>query len=335
MPAGAAMAFCLRLTDAREALPEMRMPDHGHHHGHSHDHAPPQHLAGTLGMAFLLGIGLNLGFVVIEVVYGWLSHSVALVSDAAHNLGDVLGLGLAWGATVLARRAPSPRRTYGMRRSTILAALANAVVLLAVIGGVAWEALIRLRSAPAVDGWTVVVVAAIGVAVNGASAWLFSRQKPDLNVRAAFLHLLADALVSLGVVASGALTLATGWRWVDPVTSLAVSVAVLWTAWDLLRRSLDLALDAVPDHIDPAAVRTWLATRPGVQSVHDLHIWGMSTTHTALTAHLVMATGGDHTRMVCDLAGHLQQAFGIDHPTIQIEPGEDDLPCRLAPDDVV
>lgn len=308
------------------------MPEHDSHAGH--DHGLPS-TPGQLGKAFLIGILLNLAFVGVESVYGWLSHSVALVSDAAHNLSDVLGLSLAWCATVLARRVPSPRRTYGLRRSTILAALANAVVLLVAVGGVVWEATLRLRNPPAVDGWTVIIVAAIGVAINGASAWLFSRNTKDLNVRAAFLHLATDALVSVGVVASGALTLTMGWRWIDPVTSLVVSVAVLWTTWDLLRRSLDLALDAVPGHIDPGTVRVWLAKRPGVKSLHDLHIWGMSTTETALTAHLVLDTPGDHLGLVRDVARGLLQDFGIQHATIQVEPEDEETPCHLSPDDVV
>jgi cobalt-zinc-cadmium efflux system protein len=301
---------------------------------HAHDHAavPP---ASQLGKAFAIGIVLNLTFVCVEATYGWLAHSVALVADAAHNLSDVLGLAIAWGATILARRLPSLRRTYGLRRSTILAALANAVLLLVAVGGVLWEAIGRLRHPEQVDGWIVIWVAAVGVAINGISAWLFSRdRKKDVNVEAAFLHLAADAVVSFGVVLSGIVTLTTGWQWVDPAVSMAVSLAVLVSTWSLLKHALDLALDAVPRHIEPEAIRAWLESRPGVATVHDLHIWGMSTTEVALTAHVVMTGPADHSRFVAAACKELCAHFGIAHPTLQIE-HETSHECALAPDEVV
>lgn len=305
--------------------------DHSQADGHGHGHAPS-----SFGRAFAVGISLNLVFVVIEAVYGFTSGSVALVSDAAHNLTDVLGLALAWAAVLFARRKPSQRRTYGLRKSTVLAALANAVLLLIAIGAVAWEAIGRLRHPAAVEGGVVMVVAAVGVAINGVSALLFaSGRKGDINVKGAFLHLAADAAVSLGVVVTGFLILRTGWMWLDPVVSLLVSAVILFGTWGLLKQSVNLALDAVPEGIELPAVNAYLASLPDVLEVHDLHIWAMSTTETALTAHLVMRGGSCHERFLGDVGSELTSRFQIHHSTLQVEAPRASDPCRLAPDDAV
>lgn len=279
-----------------------------------------------------MGIGLNVTFVVVESIYGWLAHSTALLADAAHNLGDVLGLVLAWGATSLARREPTARLTYGMKRSTQLAALASSLLLLLAVGGVTWEAIERLGAPPSVEPYTMMIVAAIGVLVNGLSAVAFvSDQKRDVNVRAAFLHLITDALVSVGVVVAGAILLATGWRWVDPVVSLVISVVILWSTWGVLRESVHLSLDGVPSHIDLAAVRAHLAALPGVREVHDLHVWAMSTTDVALTAHLVVDWPEREPAFLATLEKDLEAKFGIGHSTVQLESCVDGTCGRAAP----
>lgn len=289
----------------------------GRARGHAHGHAQ----GAPRGRAFAVGTALNLTFVAVEFGYGLAAHSMALVADAAHNLSDVLGLVLAWAATALARRKPSPRRTYGLRSSTILAALANAVLLLAAVGAVAWEAAGRLRAPGPVEGKTVLGVAAVGVIINAASAAMFARgSKDDVNVRGAFLHLAADAAVSAGVVAAGAVMLATGWAWLDPAVSLAVSAVVLVGTWSLLRDAGNLALQAVPDRVDPDEVRRYLAGLPGVTDVHDLHIWAMSTTEVALTAHLAMPGASYHAAFLRDAGEALRDRFRIDHATLQVEP---------------
>lgn len=301
----------------------------GHDHAHGHE-------GGTKGRAFAIGVGLNTAFVIVEAVYGYVAHSMALVADAAHNLTDVLGLLLAWGATVLATRRPSRTFTYGLRRSTILAALANAVLLLITIGGVAWEAIGRLRAPERVEGGTVMAVAAVGVVINAASALLFLRDREhDANVRGAFLHLASDAAVSVGVVIAGGVVLKTGWMWVDPAVSLAVSIVILRGTWGLLRQASSLALDAVPPHIDPDAVRAHLASLPGVIEVHDLHIWSMSTTEVALTAHLVMPWSSCPPMFLGGLERDLHARFDIDHATVQIEPDDAPRECKQAADGVV
>jgi cobalt-zinc-cadmium efflux system protein len=286
----------------------------------SHDHQPPAP-SGDLGRAFAVGIGLNLAFVVIEAVFGVLAHSTALLADAAHNLSDVLGLVMAWGASSLARRAPSSLHTYGFRRSTVLAALANAVLLLAAVGAVAWEAIGRFRTPSAPEGATMMWVAAVGVLVNGVSALLFRKgSKTDANVRGAFLHLAADAAVSAGVVVAGAVVWRTGWAWIDPLTSLVVSGVVLVGTWGLLRDSLHLAMDGVPRSIDLEKVRAFLLALPGVERVHDLHVWAMSTTEIALTAHLVVPWTECPPSFLGELEHELQEHFGIAHVTVQLEP---------------
>ncbi len=300
-------------------------------HDHAHDGA-----AANLSRAFALGVALNAVFVVIEAIYGVLANSTALLADSAHNAGDVLGLGLAWGAASLARRKPSARHTYGLRSTTVLAALTNSVLLLVAVGGVSWEAIRRLADPGPVEGLTVLIVAAIGVVINAASALLFMRGRAhDANVRAAFLHLAADAGVSLSVVVAGAIIWKTGWGWVDPGMSLVVSIVVLVSTWSLLREAVHLALAGVPDGIDIVAVQTYLRSLPEVSAVHDLHIWAMGTTETALTAHLVMPWCPEPPEFLAYLEHDLHERFGIDHATVQLEPTSDTIPCRLAPEDVV
>lgn len=292
---------------------------------HDHAHGPMNY-----GRAFAIGVALNLGFVAVEFIYGQLSNSLALIADAGHNLSDVLGLLLAWGASILAQRQPSPRRTYGLRRSTILAALANAVVLLIAIGAIAWEAVGRLSAPAPVASTTVIIIAAIGVGINAVTAFLFmAGHKDDLNIRGAFLHMAADAGVSLGVVLAGAGSLVTGWLWIDPVVSLVVAAVILVGTWGLLRDSVNLALDAVPEHIDLSEVQTYLRNVPSVVDVHDLHVWGMSTSESALTAHLVMPNGGGDDPFLAQLERDLHDTFGIEHATIQIETGSACVQCRL------
>lgn len=286
---------------------------HGHHH---HDHGPPP--KGYSGR-FAAGIALNLAFVIIEASYGYIAGSLALIADAGHNFSDVLSLGLAWGAAGLASSKPSPRRTYGYRRATILASLLSAGMLLLAMGGIAWEAIERFSTPAPLDGMTMIVVAGIGVVINTATALMFARGRHgDLNIRAAFLHMAADAVLSLGVVIGGIGILVYGWQWLDPVISLIIVAVIVWGTWDLLRESLDLAVDAVPRHIDPAAVTAWLSELPGVTRIHDLHIWGMSTTENALTVHLVMPDGGDD-HFLHELTEGLENRFGIGHTTVQIE----------------
>jgi cobalt-zinc-cadmium efflux system protein len=304
--------------------------DHGHSHGSGHVHAPA-----NFGKAFAIGVTLNIGYVVIEALYGFLSNSVALLADAGHNLGDVLGLLVAWIAMVLVKRAPSARFTYGLRGSSILAALFNAVFLLLIVGAISWEAIQRFGSPEPVAGATVMIVAAIGIVVNGITAWLFaSGRKHDLNVRGAFLHMAADALVSVGVVIAGLVIMLTGWLWLDPLVSLVINAVIVWGTWGLLRESVGMSMAAVPAHIDPAEVRSVLERRPDVVSLHDLHIWPMSTTEIALTAHLVMPGGHPGDAFIHGLAEELAIRFRINHSTLQIE-CDQHLACALAPDDVV
>jgi cobalt-zinc-cadmium efflux system protein len=298
---------------------------HAHdHHGHGHVHAPP-----SFGRAFAIGIALNVGFVVVEAGYGIASHSMSLVADAGHNLSDVLGLVVAWIASVLVKRRPSARFTYGLRGASILAALFNAVFLLLATGIIAWEAVLRLIDPQPVAGATVMVVAAIGIAINGFTAWLFASGSGDINIRGAYLHMLADAAVSAGVVLAGLAILVTGLDWLDPVVSLAIAGLIVWGTWGLLRDATGMALAAVPPGIEPADLRRFLAERPGVRDLHDLHVWPMSTTDIALTAHLVMAGGHPGNPFLLDLARDLRDRFGIAHATFQIEEA-DGAACLLA-----
>jgi cobalt-zinc-cadmium efflux system protein len=303
--------------------------DHSHSHAHSHAHAAPP--KGSLDRAFLIGILLNAAFVVTEVVYGVRSHSLALVADAAHNFGDVLSLLLAWWAAWLAGRRATERRTYGYRRAGILAALVNGGLLLVAVGGILWEALRRFANPEPAQGMTMIVVAAIGTFINLGSALLFLRgNHKDLNVRGAYLHLLADAGVSLGVVVAGLAILGTGWLWLDPAVSLVVGLIVLIGTWPLFRSALDLSLDAVPGHIDLAEVRACLLESPKVCDLHHLHVWAIGTTSTALSVHLVVAPNADQG-LVHGLARALRDRFDIDHATIQLEPMEHPEDCMLKP----
>ncbi|MFZ1765990.1 MAG: cation diffusion facilitator family transporter [Candidatus Nitrotoga sp.] len=292
-----------------------------HHHSHSH--------AANYGRAFAIGIALNVLFVVVETIYGWQADSLALLSDAGHNLSDVLGLLVAYGGLYLARLRPNQKHTYGLGRATILAALFNAMILLIAIGGIVWEAVGRFSHPVPIQGGIVMLVAAIGVVINGITAWLFmSGNKTDLNVRGAFLHMAADALVSLGVVIAGAMFIWTGWAWLDPAISLVIAVVILWSTWDLLRQSVHLSLDGVPVSIQLDKVKNYLVAQPNVIEVHDLHVWAMSTSEIALTAHLVVRDGHPGNEFLCRVAEELHDNFTIGHVTIQIE--LDKHHCSLA-----
>ena len=296
------------------------MSKHPHHHGPA-----------AFNRAFAIGIALNLGFVLVEAAYGWQAGSLALLADAGHNLSDVAGLVLAWIAALAAGRLPDHRHTYGWQRASILAAFANAVLLLVAMGSLLWEAAHRLQSPAPTDGFTIIVVAAIGVLVNGATAALFmSGRKVDMNIRGAFLHMAADALVSLGVVASGALYLRTGWAWLDPLTSMAIALVIIAGTWSLFRQSLHLLFDGVPEGVVLAEVDAMLRALPGVADVHDLHVWGMSTTDIALSVHLVMPGGHPGDAFLERLAHELHDRFDITHPTIQIELDGLDHGCAQA-----
>ncbi len=298
------------------------------------DHHPHRHGPENFGFAFAIGIALNFALVLAELSFGLRSNSLALVSDGVHNFSDVLGLLLAWGGSWLATRPPSALRTYGYRRASILAALGNASLLLVATGGLLSEAAQRLYNAPVVASDTVLWVASIAIVINTATALLFLRgREQDLNIRGAFLHMAGDAAVSLGVVGAALLINRTGWLWLDPAASVVVALVILWSGWGLLRDALNLALDAVPAGVDRAAVEAYLANLSGVTEVHDLHIWGMSTTETALTAHLVRPSAGLDDAFLANVAHELEHRFGIQHATVQIEAGVGE--CRLAPGHVV
>ena len=299
-----------------------------HGHGGHHHHGPGghHHHPTDFGTAFAVGIVLNLGFVVIEASYGWWANSMALLADAGHNLSDVLSLAAAWGAAVLAKRPPSRRFSYGLRGATILAALANALLLLVAVAFIVYHAVIRLLIPDTVESGTVMIVAAIGIAINGATAIMFARgRKSDLNIRGAYLHMVADALVSAGVVIAGFGIAVTGWLWIDPVAGLAVAGLIFLVTADLLRDSITMALAGVPRGIDPEKVEAHLLGLPGVTRIHDLHIWPMSTTEFALTAHLVMPEGFPGDPFLAGCAHDVEHHFGITHATFQIETGAD---CR-------
>lgn len=290
------------------------------------------------GRAFAIGIALNLAFIAIEAGYGFWADSMALLSDAGHNLSDVLGLAIAWGAALLAKRGATDRYTYGLRSSSILAALFNALLLLVAVGGIVWESVQRLIEPTPVLAGTMMIVAGIGILVNGFTALLFMRGHHDLNIRGAFLHMVADAAVSLGVVLGGLVILWTGAAWIDPVLSLVIAVVIVWGMWSLLKQSLRLSLHGVPSGIIVSEVRNALAQRPGVARVHHLHVWAVSTTETALTAHLVMPDGHPGDRFLADTQHDLKERFGIGHATLQIEihaPGHRDhgQDCPLDHDD--
>ena len=305
---------------------------HAHdHHGHTH------HSAAGNAALFAFAVVLNLAFVAAEAIFGWLGGSMALLADAGHNFGDALGLGAAFAATQLARREPSHRFTYGLGSSSILAALLNAIILLIAVGAIVAEAIRRLAAPTPVAGEIVIAVALAGVIVNGVIALLLSRggHQHDLNLKTALFHAISDAGISLGVAASGALVIATGWLQLDPAVGLVIAAIIVIGTWRLLQRGLAMALHAVPHQIDPAAVRTQLAAMPGVAAVHDLHIWPMSTTETALTVHLVMPQGHPGDAVLSALIGELDRRFAIGHATIQIETGDGELVCPLVSERVV
>ncbi len=309
-----------------------------HDHSRGHDHGVrarggghPQHGdPNDHGRAFIIAIALNSGFVAVEFAYGFIANSTALMADAGHNLSDVLGLLLAWAATRLARRSPSERFTYGLRSTSILAALANAMLLLLACGAIGWEALHRFSQPPAVASMTVVAVAGVGIVVNGLSAWLFMKDSEgDLNIRGAYLHMAADAAVSLGVVIAGLMMLVTGWYWLDPAISIVIVAVIVFGTWRLLRESLHLALNAVPPNIDLLAVAGYLREVPGVADIHDLHIWGMSTVESALTVHLIMPDGYPGDAALDSITRALRERFSVHHSTLQVEQGTTQHACSL------
>jgi cobalt-zinc-cadmium efflux system protein len=312
------------------------------HHPHAAPHEPHDHHQHAHGSfdptqrAFAVGVSLNLIFVAVELYFGFAANSLALLADAGHNFSDVIGLLIAWGALALARRKPSARFTYGLRSSTIMAAMANAMLLLVAVGGIVWEASQRLFAPEAVSGYTMIWVALLGVFINiGTALMLQHGSKNDLNVRGAFLHMVADAAVSLGVVVAGVLMLWLGWLWLDGAVSILIAAVILWSTWGLFRESMNLSLHAVPAQIDADEVRAYLSALPGVSEVHDLHIWAMSTTEIALTAHVLMPDGHPGDAFLHEVSAQLGSRFQIHHATVQIEIGSDAAACRLAPDDVV
>jgi cobalt-zinc-cadmium efflux system protein len=310
---------------------------HAHAHTHSHGHAHTHGLSpDQLDWAMAVGVGLNTIFVIIEAASGFWSGSLALVADAGHNAGDVLGLLLAWGASRLARRPPSRRYTWGFRRTTIYAALANAVFLIAACGVILWEAWHRLRTPEPVTGPVMIAVAAVGVVINTVTALLFMRgRERDANVRGAFLHMAADAAVSAGVVVAGIAILLTRQTWIDPVVSIAITLAILAGTWDLFRESVDLSLDAVPRGVDPDAITTALTSLPGVVEVHDLHVWAASTSEVSLTAHLVVPETSDHEPALSAATALLRDHFRISHTTLQLEVADAGQACPQRPAEVL
>jgi cobalt-zinc-cadmium efflux system protein len=300
---------------------------HSHTHSEGHHHHPAPN---NQGLTFAITIFLNLAFVGVEFVYGFMVNSTALIADAGHNVSDVLGLLLSWGAIILARRQPSKRYTYGLRSTSILAALANAMLLLVACGAIAWEAVHRFSQPPAIAGLTISVVAGVGIAINGLSALLLMKgSKGDLNIRSAYLHMAADTAVSLAVVIAGIAMLYTGWYWLDPAISLVIVVVIVIGTWSLLRESLQLALSAVPAQIDAPAIDAYLSKLEGVTDIHDLHIWGLSTTENALTVHLVMPGGHPGDAFMDDCVLTLRERFSVHHSTLQIELGTTDHACSL------
>jgi cobalt-zinc-cadmium efflux system protein len=290
---------------------------------HDHSHAPA-----NFNAAFAIGIGLNIVFVAIEAFYGWKINSLALLADAGHNLSDVIGLVLAWGGALAGKLRPDVRHTYGWKRASILAAFINALLLLVAMGSLVWEALHRLQSPEPVEGVTIMVVAGIGIVVNTATALLFMRgREKDLNIRGAFLHMAADALVSVGVVIAGALALWFGWTWLDPVVSLLIAAVIVVGTWSLFRQSLHLLFDGVPENVDLLQVKALLESLPGVDRVHDLHVWAMGTSEIAMTAQLVMPDGSAGDAFLQNATEKLHDRFEIDHVTIQVVQVPFTAPC--------
>jgi cobalt-zinc-cadmium efflux system protein len=324
-------------TARQQARSAANMDEHGHAHSHGpsagYDH---RHAPANFGIAFAVGSALNLAFVIVEAIYGLLANSLALLADAGHNFSDVLSLLLAWGAASLSQRAPTRARTYGYKRTSIAASIANAVILLITVGAITLEAVKRLVEPEAAATGTVIVVAAIGIAINGGTALMFmAGRKDDLNVKGAFLHMVTDAATSAGVVVAAVIMWETGWLWLDPAISLAVAAVIIIGTWSLLRDSVNLAMDAVPEGIDRDAIEAYLGALPGVTEIHDLHIWGMSTTETALTVHLVRSSETIDDALIAQVSRELQERFRISHATFQFEGGHPSFPCRLASPHVV
>ena len=302
----------------------------------SHDHTHHHHEINNYNRSFSIGIALNVIFVIIEISYGLAADSLALIADAGHNLSDVMSLLLAWGAYYLSKKQPTKKRTYGLRKVTIMASLLSAVLLFVALGGIAWEALERLSSPKPVEGFIIIVVAAIGVLINTATALLFVKgQKHDLNIRAAYLHMAADAAISLGVVLAGVAILLTGWLWLDPLISLFIVVVILLSTWGLLRDSIDLSIDAVPQGIEVSEVKAYLLDLTNVSDLHDLHIWALSTTENALTVHLVTTDALIYNHFIQEIQEHLHHHFNIQHATIQIEKDESGFHCMLDRDECI
>ncbi|MYN43699.1 cation diffusion facilitator family transporter [Pseudoduganella sp. FT93W] len=305
---------------------------HGHSHGHGHDHGHHHHHGdpNTMGRAFAIAILLNSVFVAIEFGYGFLANSTALMADAGHNLSDVLGLMLAWGAAILAKRLPNGRYTYGLRSSSMLAALFNAMLLMVACGGIAWEAVQQLIHPDPVGGLTVSVVAGVGILINGFSAWLFmAGSKDDVNIRGAYLHMAADAAISLGVLVAGVIVMYTGWNWLDPLVSMLIVGFIVYSTWALLKQSLRMVMAAVPDHIEGEEIAAFLSAQPGVSAVQDLHIWAMSTTETALTVQLVTPQGHPGDAALDDISRQLREEYSIHHATLQVRLGDSSASCSL------
>ncbi len=293
----------------------------------SHNHS---HETGNYNRAFAIGIALNVIFVAVEAGYGVAADSMALIADAGHNLSDVMSLLLAWGASLLASKQPTQNRTFGFRRATILASLTSAILLLVALGGIVWETLGRLSNPQPVEGMTIIVVAGIGVIINTATALLFiSGQKHDLNIRGAYLHMAADAGVSLGVVVAGVAIMITGWLWLDPAISLVIVVVILVGTWNLLQDSINLSIDAVPQGIDMSAIKDYLTKITKISEIHDLHVWALSTTETALTVHLVTDKDLIDNKFLQEVQQHLHDNFGIEHATIQVEKEDTENGCML------
>ena len=316
------------------------MNSHDHNHSHDHDHSKHghdhSHAPADFTKAFAIGIALNSVFVVIEAGYGYHANSLALMADAGHNLSDVLGLLLAWGAAWLGKQRPSGRFTYGYGHSSILAALVNAILLLVAVGGIFWEAIVRFGNPEAVSSSVIMSVAAIGILINGATAILFvSGRKSDLNIRGAYMHMAADALVSLGVVVTGAIISFTGWIVLDSAVSIVIGITIIFGTWSLLRESFILALGAVPVGFETNKLKTYLSNIEGVSAIHDLHVWAMSTKEIALTVHLMMPAGHPGDAILAKISEELALLFKIKHVTIQIELGDTEKLCRLQPDEVV
>ncbi|PSJ18645.1 cation diffusion facilitator family transporter [Nitrosomonas supralitoralis] len=304
---------------------------HNHSNDHNHNHAPK-----NFGRIFAIGIVLNVSFVAIEIIFGLFSNSLALLADAGHNLSDVLSLLLAWGASVLALQPTTQRHTYGLRRTSILAALINALILLIAAGAIAWEAILRFGHPEPVASDSVIWVASAGIVINGVTAWLFmSGQKQDINIRGAYLHMVADAAVSFGVVLAAIVIKFTDWLWLDPAVSLVIAIIIGIGTWSLLRESLNLALDAVPANIQPDKVETYFTSLPGIEAVHDLHIWAMSTTEIALSVHLIKPDAVIDDLLLVKINNELREQFGIQHTTIQFECGNVSHPCKQAPSEAV